>query len=243
MRTKFLFGIMFLFCVSVCLSSSVWAKPQGTITVNESANIEVAPDTVEFSVIVRTEDKASLEKASAENKEISNKIYEQFRSLINKADGDFIKTTNYSARPVYRYINGKQNIDKYEVSNTIMVHTKSTSNAGSYIDKALKLGATNVNGLNYTLSDTALYCNDLLRTATAKAKTRAIVVSQAAGQTITGVKEIRTSCYANQTRNYNGLMMAKAAMEGSAGTQEAMTQTEGGSLKVNASVDAEFFTE
>lgn len=243
MKNRFLFGGIILLCMSFCLSLGAWAKSQGTIIVNESANIEVAPDTVEFSVIVKTEDKSSLEKASSENKEISNKIYEQFRSLINKQNGDFIKTTNYSARPVYRYVNGKQNFDKYEVSNTILVHTKNTSNAGSYIDKSLKLGATNVNGLNYTLSDTAPYCNDLLRTATTKAKTRVQIVAQAAGQTITGVKVIRTSCYANQARSYNGLMMSKMAMDSASGAEEVVTQTEGGSLKVNASVDAEFFTE
>lgn len=243
MKNRFLLGGVILLCISICLSLGAYAKSQGTIIVNENANIEVAPDTVEFSVIIKSDDKTSLEKASSENKEISNKIYEQFRYLINKADGDFIKTTNYSARPVYRYLNGKQNLDKYEVTNTILVHTKNTSNAGSYIDKALKLGATNINGLSYTLSDTAPYCNDLLKTATIKAKTRAQIVSQAAGQTITGVKEIRTSCYANQARSYNGLMMSKMTMDSASGAEEVVTQTEGGSLKVNASVDAEFFTE
>jgi len=243
MNKKMLLGSIFML-VLCGLSTTALAKTQGMIYVNETANIEVAPDTVEFSVVVRTSDKVSLDKASKENKEISNKIYDEYRSVINKANGDYIKTISYSAHPVYHWTNGKQNFDKYEVVNTIMIHTKNITDAGSYIDRALKLGSTTVNGLNYLLGDRNIYCNDLLSSATKKAKTRAEVVAQASGQSITGIKEIRTSCSADSGRRYSGLMMSKAvAMDSANGAEEAITQTEGGSLKIYASVDAEFYTE
>ncbi|MBO7672662.1 SIMPL domain-containing protein [bacterium] len=242
MNKKMLLGSV-LMLVLCCFSTAAFAKTQGMIYVNETANIDAAPDTVEFSVVVRTSDKVSLEKASKENKEISNKIYDEYRSVINKANGDYIKTTSYSARPVYIWNNGKQNFDKYEVVNTIMIHTKNITDAGSYIDRALKLGATNVNGLNYLLDDRNIYCNDLLAKATKKAKLRAEAVAQASGQRITGIKEIRTSCSADSGRRYSGVMMSKAVMDSSNGAEEAVTQTEGGALKIYASIDADFYVK
>ena len=62
-RKIVLFGILLLSFIGLT-TTEVMAKSQGTIYVNESANIEAAPDTVEFSVIVRTEDKSSLEKSA-----------------------------------------------------------------------------------------------------------------------------------------------------------------------------------
>lgn len=96
---------------------------KGYVSVSYTSEKEVAPDTVEISIAVRTDDKKSMQEASRKNKEISDKIYSYLKAAINNADGDYVKTSNYSATPLYTYNNGRRNLDKYEVSNNIIVHT------------------------------------------------------------------------------------------------------------------------
>ena len=48
------------------------ASKRGYVSVSYTAEKEVAPDTVEISVAVRTDDKKSMQEASRKNKEISN---------------------------------------------------------------------------------------------------------------------------------------------------------------------------
>lgn len=54
--------------------------------------------------------------------------------------------------------------------NSIIVHTKNVDKAGNIIDKAISLGATNVNDLNFSVSNYEAQCNDLLAIAAKKAK-------------------------------------------------------------------------
>ena len=55
-------------------------KERGTISVNTSANTEVAPDVAEISFAVQTSDIKSIQKATLENKEISDKVFSLLKS-------------------------------------------------------------------------------------------------------------------------------------------------------------------
>ena len=57
-------------------------KDRGTISVNTSANTEIAPDVAEISFAVQTSDLKSMQKATVENKEISEKVSQQSRDAI-----------------------------------------------------------------------------------------------------------------------------------------------------------------
>ena len=142
------------------------------------------------------------------NKEISDKVFAQLKSMIDVQNGDYIKTADFSASPVYSYQNSKKTFEKYEVSNRVIVHTKSIDKVGFMIDKAIETGATNVDNLSFSLSNYESQCNDLIAIATKKAKTRAEVIAQALGTSINGISNISTSC---STNNYNPprLYMAK----------------------------------
>src|SRR5574344_1751507 len=72
---------------------------QGYLSVSYTEEKEVSPDTVELSVSVKTEDKKSMQLAVQKNKEISDKVYNYMKGFINTANGDYIKTSNYSASP------------------------------------------------------------------------------------------------------------------------------------------------
>ncbi len=244
------FKLLTVFLLLVCAISfnqQVQARPQGTIFVNATSNIELQPDVAEFNIIITTKDKVSLENASIANKEISSKIYNDLNAMLDKTGGDYLKTTDYSARPTYYYTNGKRMFDRFEVTNTITIHTKKITDVGMLIDKALSLGATNIGNINFTLEDYNSYCNDLLSIATQKAKTKAQAVAQASGQKLTGVKEIRTSCHANGlspvSRYSLNAKMTAAGSAYDAAAPETSTQVQSGAIKLYATVDADFYAK
>ena len=218
---------------------------KGTISVNTSADTEVAPDVAEISFAVKTTDQKSMQKATLMNKEISDKVLAELNALINKQNGDYIKTSNFSANPVYIYRDKKQVLDKYEVSNRVIVHTKAIDKVGKMIDKAITSGATNVDSLNFSVSNYDTQCNELISQASRKAKTRADIVARAVSSSIIGVNNISTSC---NTNNYNQprFYMAKnmvADLAAGASLEESSTTITNGTVKVNANVSASFFVK
>ena len=186
-----------------------------------------------------------MQKATLDNKEISEKVLTQLKSMINTENGDYIKTSDFSAQPIYSYQNSKRIFEKYEVSNRVIVHTKSIDKVGQMIDKAVQAGATNVDNLSFSVSNYENQCNDLIRIATKKAKDRAKTIADALEENLGGISNITTSCSAN---NYNPsrLYMAKnmiadvAAEMSSAG---GATSISNGVVKVNANVNASFFVK
>ena len=220
---------------------------RGYISVSYTTEKEVSPDTVEFSVSIKTSDKQSMKIASEKNKEISNKIYDYFKSNIKPANGDYIKTSNYTASPTYIYKDGKRIFEKYEVSNNIVVHTKSLDKVSSYIDEAIKLGATGVNSLNFTLSNKDSQCNDILASAGKQLRSRADIVASSVGSSVTGLKHMNASCSLNQRSvgyAYTNRVMLKAAMADGAAMEAApSTNIESGNITIYANTDAAFFVK
>lgn len=219
---------------------------RGYVSVSYTAEKEVSPDTVEVSIAIKTDDKKSMQEAVRKNKEISDKVYAYLKGMITTANGDYIKTANFSASPSYTYSSGKRFLDKYVVSNSIIVHTKSLDKISVLIDKSLTLGATDVNSLDFSLSEKDAQCAELLANASKQARKRAEIVANASGSTITGIKHLDTSCSVNRAGNFNyarnTLMMSKAAgaMEDAA-VPEAAPNIEAGVIKVYSSVNASYY--
>lgn len=238
-----------LFILPLSLPAGADSTPvcqKGTLSVSYSTEKEVAPDTVEFSVSVKTSDKKSMQEASRKNKEISNKIYEYFKANINSAGGDFIKTSNFNATPIYNYVNNKRVFDRYEVTNNIVVHTKSLDKVSPMIDKAISMGATDVNRLNFTLSNKDKQCAELLSSAAKQVKGRGDAVALALGTSVIGYKNVNTSCSLNQrnvTYGYSNMKLARTnAMDSAEGAAEEPTvNIEVGTIKIYANVDATLY--
>lgn len=212
---------------------------RGFVTVSASANKELTPDTAEINIAVETYDTKSMQKATAENKLISDKVYAAVKSMINSSNGDYVKTTDYNASPMYSYSGNKRNLDKYRVSNSIIIHTKSIDKVGEIIDKAISLGATNVNNLGFSVSKYETECDEIMALATQKAQRQAANLAKAASSAITGVKSINGSCSpsGNTRVHYNLMKSAGAAMD----TVESATPIEVGVVRIYANVTASFF--
>ena len=228
-------------------ATTVTEPERGYISVSTSANTEVSPDVVEINIAVKTSDSKSMLKATTENKEISDKVYTEIKGMINSANGDYVKTADFNATPIYTYSsNGKKNFDKYEVSNNIIVHTKNIEKTGSIIDKAISLGATNVNSLLFSVSNYDEQCNDLLAIAAKKAKTRADILAKSSSTYVTGVKTMNIRCSTNNNNIVQYRLFAKnMAMDSVAGAapEAAATPIQGGIIKIYANLDASYFVK
>ena len=233
--------VLGLIAVSAPLSTQAVTQvshDRGYISVSTSANTEVAPDVAEISFAVQTSDTKSMQKATQLNKEASDRVLSVLSSMLNSSNGDYIKTSDFSASPIYTYSGSKRNLDKYEVSNRVIVHTKSLDKIGAMIDKAIEAGATNVDNLNFSLSTYDSQCNDLLGIATKKAQSRAGLLAKNLATTLDGVRTFDVSCNAN---NYSSprMYMAKnmlASVADEAASGGTQTSISGGVVKIYANV-------
>lgn len=220
-------------------------KERGQISVNTHSEKEIAPDLAEISFAIKTYDTKSIQNATLANNKISEKVLNNLKLLINESEGDYIKTSDFNATPIYSYINSKKTFEKYEVSNRIIVRTKSIDKLGKIIDQSIKEGATNVDNLSFSLSNYEKYCNELISDATKKAKNRAEATVKAIDSNLDGIHNISTSCNlnnANAPRLYMAKNMIADAASGS--TIEGLsTSISNGIIKVIANVNASFFVK
>lgn len=217
---------------------------RGYISVNTSANAELAPDVAEISIAVKTYDNKSMQKATLQNKEISEQVIATLKSMIDTSKGDYIKTADFSATPIYSYSGNKRNFDKYQVSNSVVVHTKSIDKIGTMIDKSIALGATDVNSLNFSVSNYEIQCNDLLTLAAKKASARANAVAKTVPTTLSGIRSMDVSCStSNSSRPQYKMLMANRAMMMDSEAAGSSTTIESGVIKVFANVSATYFVK
>lgn len=217
---------------------------RGYISVNTSANAELAPDVAEISIAVKTYDNKSMQKATLQNKEISEQVISTLKSMIDTSKGDYIKTADFSATPIYSYSGNKRNFDKYQVSNSVVVHTKSIDKIGTMIDKSIALGATDVNSLNFSVSNYEAQCNDLLTLAAKKASARANAVAKTVPTTLSGIRSMDVSCStSNSSRPQYKMLMANRAMMMDSEAAGSSTTIESGVIKVFANVNATYFVK
>lgn len=226
-----------LFCIGIRANAEITDKEQGYISVSESLTKEITPNQAEISIGIETSD-ISVQKATEDNKKIANKVYASLKTMLF-AD-DYIKTNNYSVSPHYTYTkDNKRILDKYVVSNTVIVKTKNVNLISKLIDTATSQGATNIANLQFSAINYEDQYNDLLAELTKKAYCKANTIAKSINSQITGVKSINASC--NSENNYRPMYgFAKASMEDSAAVS---TPIESGKLKINANVDASFYVK
>lgn len=246
---KILFVIALLSVIGACnLSTQAVTTPdkeRGYISISTSADTEIIPDTAEISFAIKTFDSKSMQKATTSNKEISDKVYTLLKGMINTANGDYIKTADFHATPLYTYSGNKKNFDKYEVSNRVIVHTKSLDKLGAMIDKTINAGATNVDSLSFSVSNYEAQCISLIETATRKAKNRANIAAKTMTTTLDGIRSMDISCSNNSNYSRPRVYMAKNALGATAADslEESSTNISGGTIKIQANVNSTFFVK
>lgn len=226
--------VLAFICVSLSTTAETVEKDKGYISVNKSVSKEIQPNQAEITIGIETSDK-SLQKASEENKIIANKVYSSLKSLLSSSD--YIKTNNYTARPEYSYTkDNKRILNKYIVTNSVVVRTKKIDLISKFIDTSIAQGATNIDNLQFLAVDYDNVCNDTLAELTQKAYSQASTVAKSINSVITGVKSINTSCNLENNPRPMYAMMAKSSMD-----SVVSTPIEAGKIKIYANIDASFY--
>jgi uncharacterized protein len=153
-------------------------------------------------------------------------------ALLKSRKVDKLQTTGINLSPQYSYDNGKQTLTGYQASNTVSFRVP-TGQAGFTMDDAVKAGASRIDSISFTATDTAIADAQkiALRKATQDAQEQANAVLSALGFTSKDVVGIQINgANPPAPRPY----MTAQLMDKRAGS--ASTPVEGGDQDVQASV-------
>lgn len=100
--------------------------------------------------------------------------------LLRSRNVEQLQTTGIRLNPIYNYENNAQRLTGYSATNTVSFRT-STEQAGKLLDESIKAGATRIEGVSFTASDSAIAAaqKQALRQATQDAQQQADAVLDA----------------------------------------------------------------
>ena len=145
--------------------------------------------------------------------------------------GGEVKTSGYSLSPQYDYADRHApHLTGYEASNTVSVTVDDLSLLGKVIDSATSTGATNVNGISFTLRDPSAVRAQALAEAATRARSNAEALAKALGVTVMNVLEAQP----NETPMVRPLTKTFAAVSPMA--MQTATPIEAGDVDIHATV-------
>jgi uncharacterized protein len=197
------------------------------IRATATASVEAPPDQVIITIGV-TNQAAAAAEAGATNANVTTKVLESVKALL--AAGEQVKTEGYSLNPQFSYPKpgGTPVVSGYQANNSVLVTLHDTAKVGKVIDSATHSGATNVNGISFTIKDSDALQQQAIALATKKARANAEAIASALGVNVLGV-------YAAETLEAGG-GPRPMAMRAMAMKADAPTPIEAGSISVTASV-------
>ena len=162
------------------------ATSHGTIEVDATGRVEVAPDEAIVRLTVATDAKTAAE-ASSRNATIAKAVLDAVSSQPNHG----VTTGGLGLHPITRYDQETRTttIEGYRATNRVTVKTK-VGYAAQVFDAGVAAGANESSGIEFNVQDPAPHRDQALTRAVDRAGTEAKVVATAAGLTIVGVESI-----------------------------------------------------
>ena len=158
------------------------------LTVTASADVARAPDQLRMTAGVLTTS-ATAAEAMAANAARMNDVLAALKAA-GVADRD-VQTTGLSLNPQYRYEpNQSPILTGYQARNSISLRTLKLADAGKLIDVAIKAGANEVQGPEFTLANPDAALDEARTAAVAKARARAELYAKAAGLKVKRIASI-----------------------------------------------------
>jgi hypothetical protein len=149
-----------------------------TITISGEGKVSAVPDIAKISLGVQTE-KSKVADAQKENSDKMNKIITELKGMgIEEKD---LRTSDYSVYPTYDWINGKQILRGYQITQTAEIKIRNLELVSQVVAKAAELGANQVGGLTFTIDEPEQLRQQAREKALANAKTKAEALAVAAG--------------------------------------------------------------
>lgn len=205
------------------------------ISVEGTGKVTALPDVASFSIGVQTE-KSSIADAQKDNTDKMNAIVKAMKDF-GITDED-IRTSNYSIYPQYNYLDGRQSLRGYQVSQDVTVKVRDLSKVGDIFAKAGDLGANTVGGLQFMVDDPDQFKQE--------ARVEAIKKAQEKAQFLAKETDIKlgkiVSFYEyspEQPVYYDGIMKAEAAVGMGGGAPAPSIQPGSSEITVTVNVSYE----
>lgn len=158
------------------------------LTVAASAAVARAPDQLRMTAGVLTT-AATAAEAMAANSARMNAVLAALKAA-GVAERD-LQTSGISLFPQYRYQNNEAPIlTGYQARNSVSLRTARLADAGKLVDNAIKAGANEVQGPDFTLADPDAALDEARTAAVAKARARATLYARAAGLVVRRIVSI-----------------------------------------------------
>jgi len=215
-------------------AQEVGREPAGrdTITVIGEGKISALPTLAQVQLGMLSEGR----EVSSTQKDNSQKVNQLISVLkgLGIAESD-LQTSGYAIYPKYEYLEGRQNIIGYSVSQNISVKVRDLDQVGDVISKAGELGINQVNGVTFTLDDPSMIAQDARKKAIADAEKKAKELADALD-----VKLVRVVSFSEYTPGTVPPMPMYARAEGLGMGGGSVPDIQSGELDVQANVSVTY---
>ncbi len=204
-----------------------------TLSVNGQAEVRTAPDRARFSAAVVNEGE-DAQATLAANAEYSERLLAALRAADVSTES--LRTTGvrlqpvWSSRPRDAEADWRPRITGYQARNQLEVATADLAGVGTLLAIAVRAGATELQGVHFSLEDDASARAEAIRLATDRALTEARTLAEAAGTSPGRILELRLDGASSQPPP----MLRSAMMDSRA--ELASVPVEPGEVTINASV-------
>ena len=208
-------GVIFTSLFVILLSFTAMAST--TITVNGTGEALVPADVAIISLGVSARDADVLNAQEKVNETIAAIRSSLIENGVARED---INTDYINVYAIYDYAEEQEKVVAYNAYSTLAVKTLDMDRVGEIIDLALGAGANNLNGVNFSATDTGEAKQAALIQAMLDASSKAAVLANAAGVVIMGIDSIEetgTYSYDGGAAN-NFSVKTEAASDAEAGT-------------------------
>ncbi len=183
-----IFAALLAASLQASLASPAMADPR-TIAMGGHGEVKAAPDQVQVTAGVNTSAPTAAGALAAN----TTRMKGVFAALTRQGIPDKnIQTVNFSVSP--QYTNGADNqpprLTGYQVSNQVSVRLDDVSKLGTALDALVASGANQMNGVNFSIKDTAAMLVQAREQAVADARARAETYAKAAGVTLGAIQSI-----------------------------------------------------
>jgi uncharacterized protein YggE len=154
-----------------------------SISVSGEASISAPPDQAEIEAGATTDAKTAREAAEANNAAMAKVLAALKAAGIDAKD---IQTSRLSLQPQYAPNHNPPTVSGYRASNQVSVRLHDITKVAGTIDALVSAGATDIGGINFTVSQASKLLDDARAQAIADARRKAEIYAKAAGVALGG---------------------------------------------------------
>lgn len=204
-----------------------------TFTVQGEGKVSATPNIASTEVGITTQN-ANAATAQDENNKKMGALVAAMKKL-GIADSD-LKSTNYTVYPQYDYVNGRQEMRGYTVSQSLQVKVRDLAKVSDVLKTAADSGSNQVSGLSFTVDDPANLRREARDKAMAEARKNAEQIAERLGVKVGRI----TSYYENPVGNPTPMPYYAKDSMGMGGGGVAAPSIEPGSNEIIMSVSVTY---